>query len=244
MKKSGARKARSGKRQQGRPSGDGRDNGPRQTAKGEAFFSHALETTPGGKGVFRASLGKPMHNPRYKYTLYEGTVVGSQATSTAATPLISINQGLTDITRIGDRIKIKRFQMRGKIYGSASATGPTAARLVVFLWKNPQVSANAPISGEILQANAGYLPWAAYTRDYGDLVQILYDATFSVEKLETSTELELFAMNIPSNIEVGFAATGTDPLINGLYLMLVTDTAANQPSVTFQSTMWFEDNDA
>jgi len=185
-----------------------------------------------------------MLNPNYKYSLYEGTLTGSHATSTAATPLISINQGLTDITRIGDRIRIKRFQMRGKVYGNASATGPTGVRLVVFLWKNPQVSANAPIAGEILQANAGYLPWGAYTRDYGDLIQILYDATFSVTKLDATTELELFAVNMPCNIEVGFAAAGTDPLINGLYAMLVTDTAANQPSATFQSTCWYEDNDA
>jgi len=134
--------------------------------------------------------------------------------------------------------------MRGKVYGNASATGPTGARLVVFLWKNPQVSANAPIAGEILQANSGYLPWAAFTRDYGDLVQILYDATFSVEKLETSTELELFAIDIPCTIDIAFAAAGSDPLVNGLYAMLVTDTATNQPSATFQSTLWFTDNDA
>jgi len=103
---------------------------------------------------------------------------------------------------------------------------------------------NPPISGTVLQGNAGYLPWAAYTRDYGDLVQVLYDATFSVTKLDAAAELELFAMNIPSDIEVGFGAAGTAPLVNGLYAMLVTDTAANQPSATFQSTCWFEDNDA
>jgi len=100
---SGPRRGKSGR---GKRATDGLDNGPRQTSKSESFWSQALETTPGRKGgVFRAAMGKPMLDPKFKYTFLESTLTGSHLASLAPTALISLNQGLTDITRIGDRIR-------------------------------------------------------------------------------------------------------------------------------------------
>jgi hypothetical protein len=214
------------------------------TSRKDYFDANALEITPHPNQMLRAVLGRPVMDPRLKYSVLEGNIVGTYLTSAVPTALISINQGTTDITRVGDRIKIKRLWLSGKIYGHASQTAPTATRVVVALWNPPAVAGNLPVASQVIQASTGYLPFGAYSRDFGDSFQIVYDAMFCVNQLASSADAELFHIDRQVNIDVEFNAAGTAPVTNGLFMWLHSDTNAAQPSANFQSTLWFEDVDA
>lgn len=215
------------------------------TSRKDYFVANAMELTPHPNQRLVSVLGEPIMDRRLKYTVVETAVTGSSATSTTPTALISINQGTTDITRTGDRIRLKRIWLSGKVYGNASQTGPVSARLVLALW-NPvgAAAANAPVASQVIQASTGYQPYGSYSRDYGDSYQIVYDAVFSVNALAAAAEAELFHLDRAVTVDMEFNAGGTTPVTNNLYLWLMTDVGANQPAANLQFVGWFEDLDA
>jgi len=214
------------------------------TSRKDYFVSNALEMTPHPNKRLTAVLEKPLINRRYKYTVLETSVTGNSATSTSGTALVSVNQGTTDITRTGDRIRLKRIWLGGKVYGNASQTGPVSVRVLVVNWVAPFNAVNVPTAGQVIQASVGYQPYGPYTRDFGDQYQIVYDAVFSVTSLSATQEGELFHLDRELTIDCEFNAGATAPTTNGLFLWVLTDVGANQPAVNFSSTLWFEDLDA
>jgi hypothetical protein len=208
------------------------------------YVANALELTPHPNQVLKSSLRPPVMDPRLKYTVVESAITGNHLTSATPTALLAVNQGTTDITRVGDRLRLKRLWFSGKLYGNASQTGPIAARVVMALWNPPAVASNNPVASQVVQASAGYLPYGAYSRDFGDSYQIVYDALLSANALTASSEAELVHFDRKVEIDVEFNAAGTAPVTNQLYLWLMTDVSANQPAMNFQFTGWFEDVDA
>jgi hypothetical protein len=215
------------------------------TGRKDYYVSNALEITPHPNQHLVASLKQPVMNRKWKYYVQESTIVGNHVMSTVGTSLVSISQGTTDITRTGDRVRVKKIQFKGKLYGNASQTGPTVGRLIVFVWNISGVGQiNPPSMVQIVQASAGFGPYGSYSRDYADQFQIVYDGLFSVEVLAANQPVDLIQLDRNCTIDMEFAAGATQPMVNGVYAFLVTDTSANQPSVNYQSTIWFEDLDA
>lgn len=235
-------------------SGKGRSNGGRgtlahddmtsNTSRKDYFVANALEMTPHPNQMLKATLRAPVMDPWLKYSVLETSVTGSHLTSVAGTALLAVNQGTTDITRVGDRLKVKRLWVSGKVYGNASQTGPVSGRVVIALWNPPAVAANVPVASQVIQASAGFLPYGSYSRDFGDSYQVVYDALFSVNQLTASAEAELFHIDRKLNVDVEFNAAGTAPVTNQLYIWLMSDVSANQPTMNFQSVCWFTDVDA
>lgn len=221
-----------------------RDNMTSNNPKKDYYVANALDMTPHPNKVFVSTLRPPVMNPRLKYSVLETSITGSHLTSTAGTALLAVNQGTTDITRVGDRLKVKRVWLTGKVYGNASQTGPVSGRLVVALWNPPAVAANVPVASQVIQASAGFLPYGSYSRDFGDSYQILFDDLYSVNQLTATAEAELFHYDQKCNFDVEFNAAGTAPVTNQLFIWLMSDVSANQPSMNFQSVCWFEDVDA
>jgi hypothetical protein len=215
------------------------------TSRKDYFVANALEMTPHPNQRLVSVLEQPIMNRKYKYTILETTLTAASATSTTPISLIALNQGVTDITRVGDRIRLKRIWFTGKIYGSASATGPISARLVIVCW-NPlgAAASNAPVASQVLQGSAGYLPYAAYSKDFGDSYQVVYDVLVSVNPFVLEAEAEMVHLDRALSIDAQFNASGTVPVTNNLYLFLVDDAGFNHPAVNFQCTLWFDDEDA
>jgi len=245
MKKSSGGKRASRRRNKSAGTTLGHDDMASNTSRKDYFVSNALEITPHANKPLRSALRQPIMDRRFKYSVLESSLAGSSATSATPLNLVSINQGTTDVTRTGDRIRAKRVWLSGKVIGSAAATGPIVSRLLVVVWNPPGVgSVNAPTAGMVIQHSAAYGPYGAYSRDFGDSYQVLYDAVFSVQPSSTTSEADIFHLDRAVTIDMEFTAGATTPTTNTLYLFLVTDAVANQPTVLFQTTVWYEDLDA
>lgn len=215
------------------------------TSKKDYFFSESLELTPHPNQKLRAVLGPPIMDRRFKYSVLETTLAGSNATSATPTSLVTISQGTTDITRTGDRIRARRLWLSGKVTGNSAATGPITSRVMIVLWNQPGVGAvNAPVASQVMQGSAGYLPYAAYSRDYGDAYQVIYDVLLETNPVSTTAKTPMFHFDREILVDMEFNAGSTTPGTNNLYLFHVTDSGINQPTVLWQSTLWYEDLDA
>lgn len=223
----------------------GRDNMTSNTGRKDYYVANALEITPHPNQELRAVLGQPVMDRRFKYSVFESSLVANSATSATPLSLVTINQGTTDITRTGDRVRVKRFWLSAKVYGAAAATGPTVSRILVVLW-NPVGAAavNAPIAGQILNMAATYGPYASYSRDFGDSFQVVYDGVFSTNPVSATSENELIHIDRALTVDMEFSAGATTPCTNNFYLFHLTEAAANQPAMNFSSTIWYEDLDA
>lgn len=224
----------------------GRDNMVSNTSRKDYFVANALEMTPHPNQHLRAVLGQPVMDRRYKYSLFEQTSF-SASSATSATPLslISISQGTTDITRTGDRIRAKRLWFSGKVIGNAAQTGITAGRVLVVCWNPVGTGAvNAPVAAQIIQHSATYGPYGSYSRDFGDSFQVIYDAVFSVTPASTTSEAEIMHFDRALTIDMEFVAGATTPAVNNFYIFFLSDAAANQASMQFSATTWYEDLDA
>lgn len=216
------------------------------TSRKDYFVANALEMTPHPNQRLVSVLGEPIMDRRLKYTVLETTLTGSNLTSATPLSLIVSSQGTTDITRIGDRIRLRRIWLTGRLYGAAAAASASVSRILVVLWNPVGVGAsNPPVASQVLQGSASYLPFAAYSRDYGDSYQVVYDAVFSANPLSASSEMEVFHLDREITVDATFSAGATTPTTNNLYIFLVSDVSgANQPVITFQSTIWYDDEDA
>ncbi len=215
------------------------------TSRKDYFVGQALEMTPHPNRRLVSVLDQPIMKNLYKYTVLETTASGSNATSATPSSLINLNQGTTDITRIGDRIRVKRLWITGKIVGNAASAGAVASRVLVVLWNPVGVgSLNSPVSGQVVQGASPYLPYAAYSRDYGDSYQVVYDGLFEALPASTANPVHFFHLDREITVDMEFSAGAAVPTTNCLYCFFLTDTVANQPSVQYQSTVWFEDCDA
>ncbi len=223
----------------------GRDDMVSNRARNDYYVANALELTPHPGKELVARLSRPIMNPRFKYSVQESQISANYLTSTTSVSLVSISQGTTDITRTGDRVHFKRFWFSAKLTGNAASTFPTVTRVVVFVQGEPGVGAVNPyVASQVLQGSNSYLPLAAYSRDYGDGYQILYDGLFSVNPLSTSSEAELLHLDRKISVQTEFSAGATAPSINDIRILVVCDLTTNFPLLTYQSTLWYEDLDA
>ena len=238
---------KSSRRRRGK-STTGTDDQVSQSGRTEYYVADALEVTPHARQRLVSTLKKPIMGRKLKYSVLESSLVGSGAASASAISLVTINQGTTDITRTGDRIRAKRLSLAGRITGGTTQGGPLCCRLIVVCWNVPGVGAvNVPVSGQVLQGSNNYLPFAAYSRDYGDQYQVVYDSIHSIQAATTTSESQIIRMERDLTIDMEFAAGATTPMVNGLYLFFVTESAGvttAQPNVYWQSTLWYEDLDA
>lgn len=209
------------------------------------FVANALEITPHPGQKLRAVLGQPIMDRRFKYSLTEGSLSASSATSATPISLVTVAQGTTDITRTGDRIRCRRIWFSGKLNGNAAATGAVMGRVIVVVWNPVGSSAvNAPVASQIIQHSATYGPHGSYSRDFGDSYQVVYDARFSLNPAGTSAENEVFHCDREIMVDCEFTAGATTPTTNNFYLFFLTDTAINVPNCTYSATLWYEDLDA
>ncbi len=224
----------------------GRDDETAKSSRSDYYVSGALELTPHRTQMLKAALRQPIMDRRLKYSIQESSLVASNATSATPNNLVSINQGTTDITRTGDRVRVKRIWFSAWALGSAGSSVPALTRVILVCW-NPvgNAAVNAPIASQIIQHSAGYGPVGSYSRDFGDSYQVIYDSVASVQPNNAAgAELELYFQDRKVLIDMEFIAGATVPATNGIYLFALTNTATFQPTIYYSSTIWYEDLDA
>lgn len=222
----------------------GQDTG-NSRPKTEYFVANALDLTPHGGKKFVARIKPNLTAPNLKYSVNEQQITAGYLTSTTSVSVLSLAQGNTDITRIGDRIRIRRIHFAGDVRGAALATGPAACRVLLVCQGEPGVGAVNPyVASQILQGSNSYLQYAPYTADYGMGYQVLADILLSANPVSATSEMELFSFDRDVDITVGFTAGSTQAAFNDLRLLVVTNVTSNFPILTASTTMWFADNDS
>lgn len=219
----------------------GRDNMVSNMSRKDYYVPDALEITPHADRKLVAALRQPVMDRRFKYALTETTaLVSSNLSSATATALLTVAQGTTDITRTGDRIRCKRIWVQGYFVGNAAATGPTLARLIVV----NDISNTITTALQVISHNAGFGTMGAYSRDWGDLFQVIYDTVHVVYPAATSGQIDVFHCDREIQIDSEFNAGGTTPVANNIKCFFLTTIGANFPVTSFSTTVWFEDLDA
>lgn len=222
----------------------GQDTGNKDP-KSEYYVANALDLTPHGNQKFVARIKPNKTAPNMKYSVNETQIAANYLTSTTSVSVLSLAQGNTDITRIGDRIRIRRIHFAGDVRGASLATNPAACRVLLICQGEPGVGAvNAYVASQFLQGSNSYLQYAPYTADYGMGYQVLADILVSANPVSATSEMEFFSFDREVDITVGFTAGSTQAAFNDLRVLVVTNVTSNFPTATISTTMWFEDNDS
>jgi len=104
----------------------------------------------------------------------------------SVTELFQPAQGMTDHTRIGDRVKTVSWEMRYEVANfntSITAANIDALRVIVFAWK-PNNGASPPLLNELLLTSAILSP---YNHDRRQMFRVLYDRTHTICPTTTKT---------------------------------------------------------
>jgi len=154
------------------------------------------------------------------------------------TPTSVISQGTTALTRIGDCISLKSFELHLNMQQSSAALR-TSIRLLVFWGKAPEVTYTAALlyfySGSV---GLEIVSPINYPESHGRF-QVFYDKVF------TLTSAGQTAINWKKKFKLGGRKcwydrsnnTGT----NQLYYALISDEAANTPVVDCAHLLKYED---
>lgn len=157
---------------------------------------------------------------------------------TVFTPTSGIPQGTTAITRIGDAISLKSFELRLNLQQSGVATR-TSVRLLVFWGKAPEVTyTNALLF--FYNGTVGYeiVSPINIPESHGRF-QIIYDKVF------TLTAAGNTCINWKKKFKLGGRKCWWDrsgnTATNQLYYILVSDETVNTPVVDCAHLLKFED---
>lgn len=147
-----------------------------------------------------------------------------------------IVQGVDDHSYIGEKIIPSHLSIRANVVGVAATT---MVRFIVFRWTQN----NTPTAVEILQSVGNVrTPLSPYDEDFTKLYRVLFDRTYNLV-LGTESNQKLVKISIPSKKmspmyfqgPAGFHEKG------GLYMLVISDTAANHPLVQYLARMFFKD---
>lgn len=116
--------------------------------------------------------------------IYAATATGTPTTTlaTLVSPTVGIAQGLTNSTRIGDAIEIKKLRMRFTFIGGATSTANSTVRVIIV--KQNEMSGAAATSSDILQTTTDIRSY--YAQDKNESFTVLLDRKFEVTPVSTN----------------------------------------------------------
>ncbi len=166
------------------------------------------------------------------------TIVDVAVAVGSITNLALIGQGDLSTQRDGDGIAPFFFRMNW------NWTGPIAfrsgiMRMIIFR-DTHQVDGGAPT---ILNVLTSVTPLSLYNRLLRKRWKVLFDRTFTATQSSSDAFMAVGQMNLRLKLKMRFnGVAGANILENGLYMILVSNVAADKPSFTFQSRVFFNDS--
>lgn len=184
---------------------------------------------------------------------------GTIAVTGTLTLISNIAQGVTNITRVGEYVRLKRLLLNWRVNAPSGGLFTAAdnynnVRIVVFRWKLSD-AAVSPAIGNILEPTATDPTVALYNFDQAERFQVLYDkrvtvfntAVYNGSGIDTRpgpdhskvNEKPIYVglNNMPIEFE-GNTATGTGQI----YLLMVSDSAFSpHPAVAVEAAIEYID---
>lgn len=156
-------------------------------------------------------------------------------------PLSELAQGLTSTTRVGDSIRIQGLEIRGNVEINAAASN-TLIRVMVF--RDLDGPGTYPTIGDVLEqtgGSAGVISTARFNRR--ERFSILYDELFALSS--GSNASATFHYSSGQNGHILYLGTTAAEASDGkgtIYVLTVSNEAANTPSLRSYSRLLFTDD--
>lgn len=167
-----------------------------------------------------------------------GTAYGNTGT---VVDLDSISQGLTDLTRIGDKIRYQWLDFKCHV-GNTSATNSYVQRIVLVLDKQNRLGSGT-ISDLFVRAGQPDVVDDLQVDDNKAEYKILLDKRFTIGGQGERPAIYSFRKKL-SNTEVAYDGGGTAPLKNSLKIVFFTDApvAGNTSVTAWHARLYYSDN--
>jgi len=169
------------------------------------------------------------------------------AFSVSSTPTLQnlsvVPQGVTVTTRVGDSLEVKALELKYFLY-QVNVNIVTTVRVIVFFWR-PNVTLLAPLASTVLQATGGTQVTAFPSFDYRTQFKFIYDETHSMAGIVASptgiSSVSSFKITLTNMAKKQIYSPGSTGSNNALYIMFMSDVAANEPTITYNARLTFVD---
>ncbi|AXQ66169.1 MAG: capsid protein [Cressdnaviricota sp.] len=145
-------------------------------------------------------------------------------------PFSNIAVGTSDSTRIGDRIRLRKLQLKMNLYvGTVNST----VRVIVFRWKL-RYATDTPVPGSIIKSafiNTVYAPIGQLDYDNKASFQVLSDRVYSMGAGSDSVHRINQTIDLKDSPVQYHAGSTTDQNF-GIYAMFINDNSAAAASAT------------
>lgn len=153
--------------------------------------------------------------------------------------LSSVPQGVTDITRVGSRMKALalRLNLTFTTSGSTNQTPGQSVRLALFSYK--QNNALAPPSiGTFFAREAGYVAEEQYNFENSKLYKVLHDQVITLVQAGSNARQNVSVrIPIPQSVQDIEFTGSTINATNHIYMALFTNSTAIANFATYQGTI-------
>lgn len=153
-----------------------------------------------------------------------------------------VAQGSTDSNRVGDKYRPLNVEIRGRVTAESSAAlVGSVLRVIVFKWK-AQSDIDVLLPAKILQqVSVTTAPFEPYNHDNRAKFQVLCDRTFEVFWDGGADKTQIFKMKCPIKGQTLFYAASTTASMNGIYVMVVSDTTVGPPTIEYKARLSYID---
>jgi len=173
--------------------------------------------------------------------------VAAALAAVSATPtlvnLSAVPQGVTVSDRVGDELVVQRLELT-YILEQINVNIISTIRVQVYAWRI-NVTLLAPASTMLLQSSTGAVVNAFPNWDYRTQFVKIYDQMHSLAGLvgsptEKSTVhvLNVVLRNMPKRMVFSPGTTGSN---NALYMLYMSDTSANNPTISYNARLVYVD---
>lgn len=160
-------------------------------------------------------------------------------TAGALVPFTDVSQGVTDVTRIGDKLTIRRLNL---YYNLIGADTTNIFRVILFQWY-VNTNIKVPAISDILQQPANK-PWlSTYVNDYQDQFHVFYD-----KKHAMSVSGGNNSIYVKAKLKLKYLKKTVQYLVGGIegsnkcYMIVLSDsTTVSHPQINYYCRFQYDD---
>ncbi len=207
-----------------------------QSPVGQALLRDRSDLGDLGDGIDKSIRSiRRMLNTEVKCFQAAGANIAGTTTGTITDLLSGIAQGVTDITRVGDSIKVLRLTMHYNFQMNATAAG-TQVVWVAIIRANDEIMTAAQLN--TLDGNA-YAYLGDYPWDYKDQFRVLWQRRIEVDPEHQAV---IGNVNLRLNDHAQYNAGGNTLNSGSIFMALWTNSTTNNPDFGYVFQLQFVDN--
>lgn len=150
--------------------------------------------------------------------------------------LASTTQGLTENTRVGDKIRFTGLRINGMM-SNFVGTQPII-RMVIYKDKINSIN-TIPLLFDALELGTGQAPLSHFNQNNLKAFQVLWDRTFVLDSVR---QIKVFKKYLKIKFPTTYRSTDNIIMAGSIKLAVISNSSANLPGVNFAIKQYFMDN--